>query len=310
MLRAAVLAAALGAALIAEAARAAPYPTGDSEAVVVIGDTPIELFVYKPAGFRGEGLIVSLHGVGRNAVGYRDHGRALADHFGALLVVPLFDGGRFPAWRYQRAGIARRVGESGAVELEPEQQWTVAVLRAIVDRVRAEEGAAAMPYVVMGHSAGAQFLLRATALAPLDAARIVIANPSSWLLPTTAERFPYGFGGLPAALSDERARQRFLAQPITVFLGTADTGAADLSMTAGARRQGEHRYARGRNAFELATRTAQAHGWTFGWRLVEVPGVGHSARRMYEAAQAARALCPDGVESAPAMRAGRWPCNR
>lgn len=278
--------------------------------MIVIGDTPIELFIYRPSGFRAEGLIVSLHGLGRNAAGYRDYGRALADRFRALLVVPLFDRSRFPTWRYQWAGIERRDPESGALMLEPAQQWTVAILRAIVDRVRAEEGAAAMPYVVLGHSAGAQFLLRATAFAPLDAARIVIANPSSWILPTTAERFPYGFGGLPGELADEPALRRFLAQPITVFLGTADIGSADLSMTTGARRQGAHRYARGRNAFELAARTAQAHGWTFGWRLVEVPGVGHSARRMYGASQAELALCPDAATNAAPTQAATWPCNR
>jgi dienelactone hydrolase len=305
------VAAALGAVLFAAASRAAAaYPSGDSEAIAVAGDTAIELFVYKPAGVRVQGLIVSLHGLGRNAAGYRDYGRKLADRSGALLIVPLFDRERFPTWRYQRAGIARRDAESGALTIEPAAQWTGEILRAIVDRVRAEEDAPDMPYVLMGHSAGAQFLLRAAALAPLDAARIVIANPSSWILPTTDERFPYGFGGLPAALAGERALERYLAQPVTVLLGTADTGAKDLSMTAGARRQGEHRLARGRNAFGLAARTAQAHGWAFGWRLIEVPGVGHSAGRMYGAAEAERALCPEDASAAAAGQASKWPCKR
>jgi hypothetical protein len=37
---------------------------------------------------------------------------------------------------------------------------------------------------------------------------------------------------------------------------------------------------------------AQAHGWTFNWRLAFVPGVGHSARLMFSSAQALEALRP------------------
>jgi hypothetical protein len=32
--------------------------------------------------------------------------------------------------------------------------------------------------------------------------------------------------------------------------------------------------------------------WKFNWRLVELPGVGHSARKMFSAPQAFEALSP------------------
>jgi pimeloyl-ACP methyl ester carboxylesterase len=254
-------------------------------------------------------MIVSLHGLGRNASGYRDHTRKLAERMRALLVVPHFDRERFPTWRYQRNGIARRNGETGELTVLPPEQWTGEILRALIEAVRAEEHAAEMPYVLLGHSAGAQFLARMTAFAPLPAARIVIANPSSWVAPSLTEPFPYGFGRLPQGLGNERALQRFLAQPISVLLGTADTGSVDLSQTAGARRQGEHRYARGKHVFQSAQALARDRGWDFGWRLVEVANVGHSARAMYAHAATERALCPEPAPAGAGLAAS-WPCGR
>jgi len=112
------------AALAAAVCASAQYPHGDSSAVIDAAGTRIEVLLYKPAGYRGEGLVVSLHGLGRNAAAYRDYTRALADRFRALLVVPLFDRERFPTWRYQRAGIVRRSAQTGRFELQPPEQWT------------------------------------------------------------------------------------------------------------------------------------------------------------------------------------------
>ncbi|MGU7769232.1 hypothetical protein ACV229_03495 [Burkholderia sp. MR1-5-21] len=67
--------------------------------------------------------------------------------------------------------------------------------------------------MLLGHSAGAQFLDRVAASGAPDAARIVIANSSTCVMPSTAE--------------------------------------------------------------------AERRGWAFGWRLVEAPGVGHDAGRMF-----------------------------
>ena len=54
------------------------------------------------------------------------------------------------------------------------------------------------------------------------------------------------------------------------------------------------RYAdqRGVNVFDAARKLAQARGWAFNWRLVELPGVGHSASKMFAAPQAWDALAP------------------
>jgi hypothetical protein len=46
------------------------------------------------------------------------------------------------------------------------------------------------------------------------------------------------------------------------------------------------------NAFKAGQAAAQARGAAFNWRLVELPGVGHDAAKMFAAPQAAQALSP------------------
>ncbi|MGI9405142.1 MAG: hypothetical protein ACR2O4_02125, partial [Hyphomicrobiaceae bacterium] len=101
---------------------------------------------------------------------------------------------------------------------------------------------------------------------------------------------PYGFGGV----FDERERrarlQAYLNLPLTIYLGTADSGSTRLVQSAAANRQGATRYARGLTVFRAGRARAKAEGWDFNWRLVEVPGVGHSSRRMLAARQVLEAF--------------------
>lgn len=291
----------------------AVFAFGDSVTAIAAGATRIQIFIHKPASFRGEGMLLSLHGLDRNAAEYREHTRALAERFNGLLIVPYFDRERFPTWRYQQAGIARIDAQTGEPRIMPSEQWTSALVDAIIESVRKSENAPGMPYVLIGHSAGGQLLSRLAAFGALDPVRIVVANPSSWVVPSLAEPFPYGFGGLPARWANERALERYLAQPLTVFLGMADTQARNLSMTPGAARQGNNRYERGLNTFHRAQAIARDRGWKFGWTLTQVPAVGHSAARMYADPLAAVAICPgDGAahgEAPPERNAPlRWPC--
>ncbi len=82
----------------------------------------------------------------------------------------------------------------------------------------------------------------------------------------------------------------YLAQPLVVLLGEADTGTRNLAVSPEAMAQGPYRLARGRNAFRAAQAVAASHNWPFGWTLVEVPGVGHNATAMFDAPQTTAAL--------------------
>jgi pimeloyl-ACP methyl ester carboxylesterase len=259
-----------------------PVAAGTSgEATATLGDTSLDVFTYRPSGCTLAGLLLVFHGLNRNASTYRDDARPLADRFCLLAAAPLFDITWFPTWRYQHGGIVK----DGTVR--DSALWTGWFVVKLADWLRQREAKPDMPYWVIGHSAGAQFLSRFAAFIPNQARRIVIANPSTWMLPSLADAPPYGFRGVPSA---ETLLRRYLAAPVTVFVGQEDTGSKNLVENEEAEAQGGTRFARGETTFHQAEAVAREHGWPFNWRLVEVPGVGHSARTMFGSPEAGDAL--------------------
>jgi poly(3-hydroxybutyrate) depolymerase len=262
---------------------AAPLPAGAARIALPLDDDvgpapaagrspaapeTLTVFTYRPPGYRDGPLIIVMHGSSRDADVYRDRARVLGDRFGALIVAPHFDRRRFPAWRYPGANLIR----GGRVR--PADERTFALIGRLVATIRRREGRRALPCYLIGHSAGARFLLLLAAFSELPAERIVAANPSAPLWPTRALRFPRGFAGLPAALADDQVRRRYLARPLTLYLGEADAT--------------QDHNARAR--FAAAGAEAARLGWSFGWRLVTVPRVGHRSEEMFRRPEVAEAL--------------------
>lgn len=268
------------------AVRAEPIPAGAGRFEWANPGEPITIFTYRPAAYRDGPLLVVCHGVGRNAEDYRNYAIAMAERFGALVVAPLLDKERFPLLRYQRGGLVDDQGRA-----QPAERWTYALIPKLVALVRRREGRPELPYYLIGHSAGGQFLARLAAFLPGEAVRIVAANPGSHLFPNREQDFGYGFGGLPAELSNDEVLRRYLAAPLTLYLGTGDvTPEHSLDQSPAAMRQGANRLARGRACFAAAERLARERGWPFHWRKVETPGIDHDGARMFAAPEVAEAL--------------------
>ncbi len=121
---------------------------------------------------------------------------------------------------------------------------------------------------------------------------MVVANPSTWVFPSLSVAVPYGLGRVYPKGEGEAHLRQYLAAPVTVFLGQEDEGDENLNDSREAVAQGETRYDRGINVFDAARKAAQATGATLNWRKVELPGVGHSASKMFSSPQAAEALAP------------------
>jgi pimeloyl-ACP methyl ester carboxylesterase len=268
-----------------DAAPLAAAPIGTGRQLVDVNGTRMVVFTCRPARCPDPSLLMVFHGLARDALSYRDDARTLADRLCLLVVAPLFDKRAFPVWRYQRGGIVKDAIVQDA------REWTGRVVLDLVAWVRQQEGRP-LAYSLLGHSAGGQFLDRLAAFVPTEAKRIVVANPGSYVFPSLQIDAPYGLGKVYSATDGEAALQRYLEQPLTIYLGQGDTRDDERNDYPEALAQGTSRYQRGVNVFNAARALARTRGWRFNWRLVELPGVGHNARKMFAAPQASEALAP------------------
>jgi poly(3-hydroxybutyrate) depolymerase len=263
-------------------------PMGKGKASLQIGTRTLQAFTYRSkdyAAVQGP-LILVFHGMVRNAEDYRDYAQGLADECGGMIVAPHFDSEQFPGSAYSHGNV---VIEG---KITPKEEWTYSLVVPLIEKIRELEGRKDMPYYLIGHSAGGRFLQRLMAFSDVKPVRAMAANPGSHLLPTKEVEFPYGFGNLPHHFADHTVLKAYLAAPLIINVGTADTDPndPDLDQSETAQQQGPHRHARGLRCFEEAQKLAQAHGWECNWRLVETPGVEHSAAKMIDHPECRKAL--------------------
>jgi poly(3-hydroxybutyrate) depolymerase len=253
-----------------------PFPQGNSVVEADFDGTALNLWAYRPENYVGDGLILVLHGASRAAESYRDNAREFARRYGRLVVVPEFDTARFPNRRYQMGGVFRADGS-----LADPAERTYAFIPQIVDYIRQREASPELPWILLGYSAGGQFVARMAAFLDTDAERLVAMAPGSMMFPTRDLDYGLGFGGLPERYSSDERIRRYLALPITVAIGTADT--EDGQLPGGrAFEQGVHRYARNLRWFVTAMELAHDRGWEFNWRLVLHDDAGHPHRQMFD----------------------------
>lgn len=243
----------------------------------------IPVWTFKPEDFGPDTPIVFvMHGASRNADGYRDSWIEPAKRHGFLVVAPEFSKTAFPGSRSYNLGNVR-IRVDGKYVRTPEREWTFDVIDRIFDRVRAMTRTRRVAFALYGHSAGGQFVHRYMLATGGARVRVAVAANAGWYtLPDDRIAFPYGLKG--SGLPEARLRAAF-AKPLVILLGEDDTKQGPLlRQTAQAMEQGPNRLARGQFFFDVARRVARETGAAFDWRVVIVPGVGHSNRRMAPAA--------------------------
>jgi len=256
---------------------------GDFQFECSHADRAIQVFGYRPPGYEGGSLLVLFHGASRNARGYRDGARKLADKLGMLLVVPEFDRVRFDVEAYQEGGIMKQG------KVQPPSAWTFSYLQPLLDEVNRGEGKE-LPYYLAGHSAGAQFLVRMAAFYPNKARRMILVNPGSLAFPSREQRYPYGFGGLPETMASDAALRRYLEAPVVFYLGTGDVTRKSLDTGKQPMKQGPTRIERGRNCYNSGKELAEKQRWNFAWERVEAEGLDHASGPMWDHQNCRRAV--------------------
>ena len=246
----------------------------------------IKVEIYNPRDSDPDILFVH-HGSSRST--YSSGSERLAEQEGLAVFSPIFPELSYDSDDYQRGGI---VDSRGSVL--PEDQWTTRLEEPMVDWARSEVDGDENVYL-FGFSAGAQYLSRVAAYErPQDIARIVVASPSTWVLPSLTEDGPYGFDGLGTDAEERQMLKEYLALPMTILLGSEDDDPNDSDLATGsaAMRQGANRLERGIKTFEMGQEVAEENGWEFNWTLVIAEGVGHSGSDMLRAPEMIEALHP------------------
>lgn len=261
------------------------FAAGKSEVEIAVGDVPLKCFVYRPETYNDGPLVFVFHGVLRNASEYRDHAVGMGDRFGALIVAPMFDSARFPNTKYQQGGI---IQDGKAV---PAQERTGAMIPRLAAAIRQREKRPDMPYYMIGHSGGGQFLFRLAAFVDTDAAEIVASNSGTLIFPRLDAPFPFGYSTLPEELKTDDVWKRFVGQKLTLYIGDKDIERDEyLATDTEADEQGRHRFARNQAAFAAWKKVSEERGWPFRWRIVVADGVEHDHEKMFN-----HAMCKDAL---------------
>ena len=211
-------------------------PQGKQHLDVNFGGTRLETFTYRPDG-EIKGVLLNFHGSSRDAEGARDAAIKMADEKGLYVVSPLFEESDFSNKEYQMGNI---VSSSG--QLRSKSDWTVSLVDDIAEWAHAKVGNDPDDETIaFGHSGGAQFLSRVAAFGPDIFDKMIVANASTHVRASLSEDLPYGFDGDLSSSDQEDYLRDYLADPITIYVGSADDNpnASDLATGAAAMRQGE-----------------------------------------------------------------------
>jgi pimeloyl-ACP methyl ester carboxylesterase/Ca2+-binding RTX toxin-like protein len=254
-------------------------PLGKQTLTVDYGKATLETFTYRPPG-EIKGVLLVFHGSARNADAARNAAMKVADKYGLYVVAPKFPEDEYSSKEYQMGGMI----SNG--KLLPEDDWTISLVDDIAlwahDQMGNDRTDETIAY---GHSAGGQFVSRMAAFGPDIFDKIIVTNPSTHVRASLTEDMPYGFDGYMSSAKEEAYLMDYLADPITIHLGSEDNdpNANDLAKSAAAMRQGDTRLERGLFVYDEAKQLAESKGWDFNWELVIAGGIGHTSSGMFNA---------------------------
>jgi pimeloyl-ACP methyl ester carboxylesterase len=226
---------------------------------------PLDYFVYVPReGVRDDRVLVSVHGISRNAEEHVVGFSGLAERYGAAIVAPLLPAGDFS--RYQRLGVSAR-----------EARADLAFDR-ILEDAAGLIGIDPLPLRIFGFSGGGQFAHRYALFYPKRVARQVLGAPGWYTFPDPENRYPLGLRSAPEWPKLRFNPTRFLKIPTLVMVGERDdVRDKDLNKTRQIdTHQGLDRMERGRRWVGAMRGLARAYALPGDFEFRTVPGADHA----------------------------------
>jgi len=227
---------------------------------------PLDYFAYLPkAGIHDSRVLVSVHGISRNAEEHVTGFAPWAERYGAAIVAPLFPAGEFR--RYQRLGVSAS-----------EARADLAFDRILDDAARLL-GVDLLPLRMFGFSGGGQFAHRYALFYPRRVARQVLGAPGWYTFPDPEHRYPLGLRVAPPEWPKLTFNPtRFLRIPTLVMVGEHDdVRDTELNRTRQVDvHQGLNRMERGQRWVGAMRGLARAYGLAHRFDFSLVPGADHA----------------------------------
>lgn len=238
--------------------------TGRIQSCRVAGMPELEYFLYVPTARSVAGeLLVSIHGISRNAREHADLLAPLAEQYGVVLVVPAFPRRDFPDYqRLGRQGSGRRADH--------------ALQRILVDAGHIS-GADCRQICLFGYSGGGQFVHRYAMAYPESVRRLAVGAAGWYTYPDAACRFPYGIAPVRRLSGVSFRADDFLRIPARVLVGQWDIK-ADPGLNRSPRierHQGHTRMERGRRWVDAMNQAAAAAGLDTAYTFRVLAGCDH-----------------------------------
>ena len=221
-------------------------------------------YLYLPASLHeNTPLMVSVHGISRNARSHVLSFAECAEHYGVAVLAPRFSRKHFPD--FQRLGRERRGCRADLA------------LQMMLDEVHRLSGLAIDRFSLFGHSGGGQFVHRYAMAYPEQVNAIAIGAAGWYTLPDPLNKYPYGIAPNNNLPELHFNAEQFLRIPAAVFVGERDC-MRDATLRQSERVdqcQGRTRIERARNWVTAMQEAALEYGYDTNFLMDILPNCGH-----------------------------------
>ncbi len=246
------------------------------------GNPDVRVYTVIPSSLStATNVVMAMHGKSRTASSYADYWRTWTTQHDYIVLCPYYDLVNWPTTGNYQMGNVFSSDDCEGVK-NPEARWTFTIDEGIHELVRSGFVLNEPRFDLWGFSGGGQHVHRFMLFKPNAKVRIAIAAGSGWYTaPDLNIDCPYGPAD-PSLSFNHQDLLQWTNKDMVIMVGTADTVRdADLRITAQADAQGLNRFVRAGYMYAKGKAVNPASHW----QLINVPGIGHQAQEMAEAAQ-------------------------
>lgn len=238
-------------------------------------DNQLKVHYYKPKNADSESPIVFfMHGFTRDALYHRDAYMKDAIKYNFILIAPKFDHEQYKTMHYHGGNILQ------GRDYDP-KETSYHVIERVFDQVKESTGNNNKDYIILGNSAGGQFVHRMVLFYPQGRYRLAVAsNAGYYTFPDFSKKVFYG---LRYSHVDETSLAYSFEKNLIVLIGENDNDPNHkyLPKSEDAMAQGKHRLERAQNFFRFSKELSTTQNLTFNWQYHEIKDGTHGSKRNY-----------------------------